>query len=295
MRRLVLLVALVLAMGTLSAPPAAAWEPPGGAVFNTPPPWGDTQEAYKIIRHVEAAIRAVPADPDRGLDQPEILVTTYLLDRKPSIDALIDACKRGVSVRVIIDKGIETSGSVRLARALNGDNVTTTEPTPETGACGAALDPATATSRAVEEQADDGTPKLTEDEAVVQHPGGHAQRRVLGQRRQLPHPVPRQLPRGRGEHAHQVLRVLADRHVQQRGDGQLLQPQRRGGPEGVERPLHDQGRARAVHRLRGDPRRDGSRPQRREQLPGGRRAAPTRAGSSRWRTARRPTTPRSTT
>jgi hypothetical protein len=153
-----------------------------------PPPWGTQAQSYKIITHVEAAIRAVPRDLDRGPDAPEVLITTYLLDRKKSIDELIAACRRGASVRVIIDKGIETQGSIRLARALNGDNTADEKgnpKAPETGPCGTELAPTSPTARTTTEssvtgtdeeqmrklqdsteKADDGTPQLTEEEAV---------------------------------------------------------------------------------------------------------------------------------
>ncbi len=121
MRRLALAIALLMSLSLLTAPPATADEPVGGAVFNRPPPWGEKQEPWRIVRQVEAAMRGVPA-AQSGLAKPEMLITSYLLDRKPSIDAMIAACRRGVSVRVIIDKGIESKGSKRLISALNGDN-----------------------------------------------------------------------------------------------------------------------------------------------------------------------------
>lgn len=171
MRRLVLLIALVLTMGTLSTPPAAAYQPPGGAVFNTPPPWGNQPEAYRIIRHVEAAIRNVPRDLNRGPDAPEVLITSYLLDRRVSVDALIEACRKGASVRVIIDKAITSGASVRLAKALNGDNVTDRDgdgirDAPETDACGKPFEGGARSARATSDEAHDGTPRLTDREAV---------------------------------------------------------------------------------------------------------------------------------
>ena len=121
MRRLALAIALIMSMGLLTAPPAAAWEP-GGAVFNIPPPWGTKDQPYRIIRHVEKAIQETPAAKPE-MPKPEILVTSFLLDRLRSVNALIDACRRGVSVRAIIDQGIETPTSKKLISALNGDNV----------------------------------------------------------------------------------------------------------------------------------------------------------------------------
>ena len=105
MRRLALLLALLMSLGLLVAPPASAWEPRGGAVFNKPPPWGKDQEPYTIVKTVEEAIRNVP-EATAGQPKPEILVTSYLLDRNASVNSMIAACRRGVSVRVILDKGI---------------------------------------------------------------------------------------------------------------------------------------------------------------------------------------------
>lgn len=141
MRRLALAIAIIMSLGLLTAPPAAAWEP-SGAVFNLPPPWGTKDQPYRIIKHVERAIQETPgAKP--GEPKPEILVTSFLLDRLRSVNALIDACRRGVSVRAIIDQGIETPTSKKLISALNGDNWRDTDGngTPEpgtakTGPCG---------------------------------------------------------------------------------------------------------------------------------------------------------------
>ena len=171
MRRLALLISLVLGMSMLSAPPAAAAES-GGATYNVPPPWGTQAQAYKIITHVEAAIRNVPGDADRGADAPEALITTYLLDRKKSIDELIAACRRGVSVRVIIDKGIETDGSVRLAKALNSDNLVDSDgdgvpEEPTRGPCDTEKAPTSGTTSKLDtEPAPDGPERLTDSEAV---------------------------------------------------------------------------------------------------------------------------------
>ena len=50
-------------------------------------------------------------------------MTGYLFDRKKSADALINACRRGVSVRVIIDREVASAPSRKLITALNADNV----------------------------------------------------------------------------------------------------------------------------------------------------------------------------
>ena len=52
----------------------------------------------------------------------EILIATYLLDRRAPSDALIGARNRGVSVQVVLDGGIDNGPSRRLVRSLNADN-----------------------------------------------------------------------------------------------------------------------------------------------------------------------------
>jgi phosphatidylserine/phosphatidylglycerophosphate/cardiolipin synthase-like enzyme len=115
----VIALALVLSTGVGAA--EAAYAPPGGAVFNTPRPWGTKAQRYRIVRTVDAAIRNVrrtAADP-----HPVIYISLFLLDDKPSVDALIGARNRGVSVRVVLDPDIIGHQSMRLTRALNHDNV----------------------------------------------------------------------------------------------------------------------------------------------------------------------------
>ena len=115
---LIITLVLVLAMGVGEA--AAAYAPPGGATFNTPRPWGGTAARYKIVRTVDAAIRNVrptAADP-----QPVIYISQFLLDDKPSVDAMINARNRGVSVRVVLDPDIIGHQANRLTSALNHDN-----------------------------------------------------------------------------------------------------------------------------------------------------------------------------
>lgn len=101
--------------------PAVAYEPPGGATFNTPHPWGTTAQRYKIVHTIENAIRNTK--PTKKDPEPFMLITSYLFDRRPTVDALIAACKRGVSVRVILDEDIINRSERRLVTALNSDNV----------------------------------------------------------------------------------------------------------------------------------------------------------------------------
>jgi phosphatidylserine/phosphatidylglycerophosphate/cardiolipin synthase-like enzyme len=121
-----------LLVSLISAPPASAWEPVETATFNVPAPWGTAPQKNAIIRKVEQAINRTPAGQT-------ILIATYLLDRRSSVDALIDACKRGVSVRVILDGQIVSGSSKRLVSALNGDNIRRTSDgwtQPRTRRCG---------------------------------------------------------------------------------------------------------------------------------------------------------------
>ena len=112
-------VVLVLPLGWAS--PAAAYAPDEGGTFNTPNPWGSVAQRGAIVRHVDAAINAT--QPTVEDPNPVILISTFLLDRGPSVDALIAACRRGVSVRVILDADIDNDQAKRLIQALNGDNV----------------------------------------------------------------------------------------------------------------------------------------------------------------------------
>jgi phosphatidylserine/phosphatidylglycerophosphate/cardiolipin synthase-like enzyme len=115
------IVSAVLAIGLLSAVPASAYAPHAGGTFNVPRSWGSSADHWRIVRHVERAINATR--PTRRFPAPTILITTYLLDRAASVDALVAACRRGVSVRVILDEDIVNRNSKRLIRVLNGDNV----------------------------------------------------------------------------------------------------------------------------------------------------------------------------
>jgi len=120
MRRAVALLAVLLSV-ILMPLSASGYEPSGGASFNVPNPWGNEGENNRIVNKVEQAFRNVrPTGRD---PHPIILVANYLFDRKKSADALIDACRRGVSVRVIIDQEVVSRPFRRLVTALNADNV----------------------------------------------------------------------------------------------------------------------------------------------------------------------------
>jgi phosphatidylserine/phosphatidylglycerophosphate/cardiolipin synthase-like enzyme len=112
-------VALVATMALVATPTAAYAG--SGATFNVPRPWGNQAAHVRIVKHVEKAIRHTR--PTKADPRPIILITSYLLDRTTSVDAMVAACRRGVSVRVLLDHDIVNRNSKRLIRTLNGDNV----------------------------------------------------------------------------------------------------------------------------------------------------------------------------
>lgn len=95
-------------------PDGASWRPPSGAVFNHPR--GTEAARWRIVRTVDQAIRnAWPGS--------RIWIVLYLMDSKPTADALLAAHKRGVEVRMVVNKETASSPQVaRVARAVNGDN-----------------------------------------------------------------------------------------------------------------------------------------------------------------------------
>ncbi|KAA1420327.1 hypothetical protein F0U44_07910 [Nocardioides humilatus] len=121
MRRVVVLLAMLLPLAFLPATHAGAYEPEGGATFNTPIPWGTAGERVHIVAKVEAAIRKIR--PTKRDPHPQLIIAAYLFDRKKSADAIIGACRRGVAVRVIIDRAVVSKPLRRIVTTLNADNV----------------------------------------------------------------------------------------------------------------------------------------------------------------------------
>ncbi|MEJ7689887.1 MAG: phospholipase D-like domain-containing protein [Nocardioidaceae bacterium] len=126
-RKLLGALLTLLAISAAWAPPAAAaYSPEDGAIFNDP--IGNFASPLRLMRHVEATIDSTPIGAT-------ILISTYLLDRKVTVDKLLKAAApvvdggRGNHVQVVMDKGIDTPQSRRLMRVLNADNDT---PLPET-------------------------------------------------------------------------------------------------------------------------------------------------------------------
>jgi PLD-like domain len=123
-RRTTWLVVLALVLSVVAAAPAAAMHrdgPAERATFNVPAPWGTRGEQFRIIHRIEKAINQTP--PRTGGRRSRIYISTFLLDRVLSVNALVRACKRGVSVRVVMDGDIVSGPSHRLMRVLNADNV----------------------------------------------------------------------------------------------------------------------------------------------------------------------------
>ena len=120
----------------------AAYEPPAGGTFNVPRPWGSDTERYRIVRTVEKAMKKVKG-PTAAHPNPTIHISTYLLDRPQSVDAMVAACRRGVGVRVILDEDIVNRNSKRLIKVLNADNVRAKDgggfTQPKAGPCNSSL------------------------------------------------------------------------------------------------------------------------------------------------------------
>ena len=107
---------------TGAAPSLRAAASSGEAVFNVPRPFGGKAANFRIVNRIKRAIVATPGKVE-GQPRQAITIATYLMDHTPSVTALINACRRGVKVRVLLDVGISNRNSRRLIRTLNGDNV----------------------------------------------------------------------------------------------------------------------------------------------------------------------------
>jgi len=112
LKRLGAVIVCLLVSVTLLSPAATA-ALTDGPIFNNP--LGGKAAKFRLQAHVERAVRHAP----RG---STILVSTFLMDRRQSADALIAARKRGVAVQVVMDDDIDTGSSRRLTRVLNRDN-----------------------------------------------------------------------------------------------------------------------------------------------------------------------------
>ena len=126
---------------TAARPVAARAVSEHTATFNEPAPWGTKLQQDAILRDVDEAIDAAQR-PTKNFPDPTITIATHLLDHTTSVNALINACKRGIGIRVVLDGDIVNRNSRRLISALNGDNVRDTDgdgrpdTEPRTGRCG---------------------------------------------------------------------------------------------------------------------------------------------------------------
>ncbi len=139
MRRFLALVLGALVISVLPGLPAQAATPGEGSTFNVPRPWGTNAQRYRIINKVVSAVRSTA--PSATDPRPVILITSYLWKHGPSTESLIEACKRGVDVRVILDGAIDNRLSRKLVTALTSDqwvdrNGDGKDDPPRTGACG---------------------------------------------------------------------------------------------------------------------------------------------------------------
>jgi hypothetical protein len=134
MRRVLVIALAALVLGLLPGLPAQAATPAQGATFNIPRPWGTQAQKYRNLNKVVSAVKS--AKPGS-----KILLTSYLFDRRFVVDALIDACKRGVAVRLILDGDIDNRNEKRIVAALTGDQWVDRDgdgdlERPRTGPCG---------------------------------------------------------------------------------------------------------------------------------------------------------------
>lgn len=107
---------------TTTTTKATAPSPIGESTFNTPRPYAGKTENFAIVNKVQHAIKATPGYR-KGRPRQVIHITTFLMDRTSTVTALMDACRRGVAVRVIIDQDVVNRNARRIISMLNADNV----------------------------------------------------------------------------------------------------------------------------------------------------------------------------
>ena len=103
------LAALVVA---LVPAPAHAWAPEQGALFNNP--WGGDQEKNRLLKKITRTINAAPSGST-------IRIAAYSNDRKDVTDALINAHRRKVNVRVLLNGNWTSKQTTRMQRVLGSD------------------------------------------------------------------------------------------------------------------------------------------------------------------------------
>lgn len=116
LRRLVTAVVLaaLVAAGLPGVASAEKYVPRTKAVFNNP--LGPAPAKHRISRSIEEAIRNAP----RG---STVRISQYAFSRRDSAKAMIDAHRRGVNIRMVVNDHDETSAIKRVRRVL-GDDIT---------------------------------------------------------------------------------------------------------------------------------------------------------------------------
>ena len=107
------LIAAVLTALTLTllgtAAPASAYTPPPGAAFNDPD--GTRAAQNRLAVRVRESIKSVPR---HGV----VRIAAYSFDRKDIADALIGACRRGVSVQIVLNDNWTSRPTKRMRRIM---------------------------------------------------------------------------------------------------------------------------------------------------------------------------------
>lgn len=111
-----LVAALLVVAGTASPAQADNYTPPTGVKTNSPV--GSTRNKWAINRHIKRTIDSVPR-------RQSIRVASWNIRSNSLTTALVDAHRRGVSVRIIVDRGNANPDNPnrsvdRLQRALSG-------------------------------------------------------------------------------------------------------------------------------------------------------------------------------
>ena len=109
-----LLITLVgaLLVALLVTPPAAAYTPGSGALFNNAR--GNLEAKDRILTHIVKTIESTPRNS-------EIRIAAYSNDRPDVVEALIRAHQRGVDVQVVLNDNWTSGATRRLVRVLGRD------------------------------------------------------------------------------------------------------------------------------------------------------------------------------
>ena len=112
-KSIIVLLSMLLATLTLGAGVAYAYTPGTGARFNNP--YGDRAAVNTSMIHIRKSIQSAKKDSI-------IRIATYSHSRADITDALINACKRGVTVQFVINDNFISKTTKRLQRYL-GKNI----------------------------------------------------------------------------------------------------------------------------------------------------------------------------